>query len=89
MSTPFLATTEALCNVARTTVEPATTTGAITPNGVTRPVRPTPTWMSSSLVLTSCGGYLYAIAQRGAREVEPSSRCSRNRSTFTTTPSIS
>ena len=69
------ATSEALCSVARSTVDPATTTGSITPNGVTRPVRPTPTWMSSSLVLTSSGGYLYAIAQRGARQVEPSSRC--------------
>ena len=40
------------------TVEPATTTGSMTPNGVTRPVRPTLTWMSRSLVLTSSGGYL-------------------------------
>ena len=54
------------------TVEPDTWTGSITPNGVTRPVRPTLTLMSSSLVVTSSGGYLYAIAQRGAREVEPS-----------------
>ena len=53
------------------TVEPATSTGSITPNGVTRPVRPTLTRMSSSLVLTSSGGYLKAIAQRGARDVEP------------------
>ena len=60
------------------TVEPATTTGSMTPNGVTRPVRPTLTWMSSSLVLTSSGGYLKAIAQRGAREVEPSRRCTRD-----------
>ncbi len=89
MSTPFFTTMAALCSVARSTVEPATTTGSITPNGVTRPVRPTPTWMSSSLVLTSSGGYLYAMAQRGAREVEPSSRCVRKSSTFTTTPSIS
>ena len=27
-------------------------------------------------MLTSSGGYLNAIAQRGAREVEPSRRCS-------------
>ncbi len=49
------------------TVEPATRVGSITPNGVTRPVRPTLTSMSRSLVLTSSGGYLNAIAQRGAR----------------------
>ena len=52
-------------------MEPLTSTGSITPNGVTRPVRPTLTRMSSSLVVTSSGGYLNAIAQRGAREVEP------------------
>ena len=64
-------------------------TGSITPNGVTRPVRPTLTWMSRSLVLTSSGGYLKAIAQRGARDVEPSRRCTAISSTLTTTPSIS
>ena len=74
MRTPLRLTSCALCRVAISTVEPATTTGSITPNGVTRPVRPTLTWMSSSLVLTSSGGYLKAIAQRGAREVEPSRR---------------
>ena len=58
-------------------------------NGVTRPVRPTLTRMSSSLVVASSGGYLKAIAQRGAREVEPSRRCSATSSTLTTTPSIS
>ena len=42
----------------------------MTANGVTRPVRPTLTWMSSSLVVTSSGGYLNAIAQRGARLVD-------------------
>ena len=72
ISTPLRTTSLALCSVAMPTVEPATWTGSITPNGVTRPVRPTLTWMSSSLVVTSSGGYLYAIAQRGAREVEPS-----------------
>ena len=40
----------------------------MTPNGVTRPVRPTLTRMSRSLVLTSSGGYLKAIAHRGAHE---------------------
>ena len=58
MSTPLRRTSSALCRVARSTVDPATTTGVITPNGVTRPVRPTLTWMSRSVVLTSSGGYL-------------------------------
>ena len=75
--------------MAFSTVEPATRVGTITPYGVTRPVRPTLTRMSSSSALTSSGGYLKAIAQRGARLVEPSRRCSETSSTFTTTPSIS
>ena len=58
ISTPLRTTSLALCRVARPTVEPATNTGSITPNGVTRPVRPTFTRMSSSLVFTSSGGYL-------------------------------
>jgi hypothetical protein len=68
---------------------PDTSTGSITPYGVTRPVRPTLTRMSRSLVLTSSGGYLNAIAHRGARLVVPSRRCSATSSTLTTTPSIS
>ncbi len=40
-------------------------------------------------MLTSSGGYLKAIAHRGAREVEPSRRCTEISSTLTTTPSIS
>ena len=87
--TPLRRTSSALCSVAMPTVDPDTTTGSITANGVTRPVRPTLTWMSSSLVLTSSGGYLNAIAQRGARLVEPSRRCAAISSTLTTTPSIS
>ena len=39
--------------------------------------------------MTSSGGYLNAIAHRGARDVEPSRRCSATSSTLTTTPSIS
>ena len=58
ISTPLRLTSEALCRVAWLTVEPATFTGSIHANGVTRPVRPTLTWMSRSLVLTSSGGYL-------------------------------
>ncbi len=45
--------------------------------------------MSSSLVLTSSGGYLKAMAQRGARDVAPSWRWSATSSTLTTMPSIS
>ena len=51
-------TSWALCSVARSTVDPATRVGSITPNGVTRPVRPVLTSMESSLALTSSGGYL-------------------------------
>lgn len=89
MSTPLRTTSWALCSVAIETVDPATVTGSMTPNGVTRPVRPTLTWMSRSRVLTSSGGYLKAIAQRGARLVAPSWRCTAISSTLTTTPSIS
>jgi hypothetical protein len=45
--------------------------------------------MSRSLVVTSSGGYLNAIAHRGARLVDPSRRWIAVSSTFTTTPSIS
>jgi hypothetical protein len=73
ISTPLALTTSLLCNVAWRTTEPATCAGSITANGVARPVRPTDTTISSSLVCTSSGGYLYAMAQRGARLVAPSS----------------
>ncbi len=82
-------TSWALWSVARSTVEPATLVGSITPNGVTRPVRPVLTSIARSLALTSSGGYLNAIAQRGAREVEPSRRWRPTWSTLITTPSIS
>ena len=82
-------TSDALCRVAISTVDPLTKIGSITPKGVTRPVRPTLTRMSSSLVVTSSGGYLNAMAHRGAREVDPSRRCTETSSTLTTTPSIS
>ena len=82
-------TSWALWSVAFSTVEPATRVGSMTPYGVTRPVRPTLTRISSSLALTSSGGYLNAIAQRGARLVEPSRRCSATSSTLITTPSMS
>ena len=89
ISTPLRFTSSALCRVAISTVDPLTLAGSITPNGVTRPVRPTLTRMSSSRVVTSSGGYLYAMAQRGARDVAPSARCWSSRSILTTTPSIS
>ena len=89
ISTPLRSTSNWLCNVAFSTVDPATSTGSMIPKGVTRPVRPTCTWMSSSLVVTSSGGNFTAVAQRGAREVEPSARCCAKESTLTTIPSIS
>ena len=58
ISTPLRLTSEALCRVASSTVDPATLTGSMKANGVTRPVRPTLTRMSSSLVVASSGGYL-------------------------------
>ena len=67
-------TSWALWSVAFSTVDPATRVGSMTPYGVTRPVRPTLTRISRRTVLTSSGGYLNAIAQRGARLVEPSRR---------------
>ncbi len=75
VSTPLRAISSSLCRVARSTVEPLTLTGVITAKGVTRPVLPTFTLMSRSLVVTSSGGYLKAIAQRGARLVKPSASC--------------
>ncbi len=89
MRTPLALTTSWLCRVANSTSLPATVTGSTCAYGVTRPVRPTPTLMSTSLVLTSSGAYLYAMAQRGARAVEPSRPWRRISSSLTTTPSIS
>ena len=71
------------------TVDPPTTTGSSSAKGVARPVRPMETMMRRRSVVRSSGGYLNAMAQRGALEVEPSSRCSASSSTFTTSPSIS
>ena len=53
------------------TLAPPTNTGSSTANGVARPVRPMLTMMSLRIVVFSSGGNLYAIAQRGAREVNP------------------
>ena len=87
--TSLRATSSWLCSVDICTVDPPTNTGSSTANGVARPVRPMLTMMFLSLVVFSSGGNLYAIAQRGARLVEPiSARCA-SESTFTTAPSIS
>ena len=64
-----------LWSVAYVTVTPPTDTGSRTANGVTLPVRPVCTSMSRSSAVRSSGGNLNAIAQRGACEVAPSSRC--------------
>ncbi|CAB4599150.1 unannotated protein [freshwater metagenome] len=55
---PFLIISWLLCNVALVIVDPATFTGSIKANGVTRPVLPTLTRISINLVLTCSGGYL-------------------------------
>src|SRR5699024_8971892 len=69
---PLAFTTSWLCKVAIETVEPSTNTGSMTAYGVTLPVRPTLTKISSNFVWTSSGGYLYATDQRGVLEVYPS-----------------
>ena len=89
IKTPLRTISSALCKVAFVTVEPATFTGSMYANGVTLPVRPTLTLISSKTVVTSSGGYLYAIAHLGAREVKPNCCCCDKESTLITTPSIS
>ena len=82
-------TSSRLWSVARATVEPATLTGVMCATGVSVPVRPTYGTMSSTNASTCSGGNLNAIAQRGARLTIPSRACWSNRSTLTTTPSVS
>src|SRR5450756_1133105 len=89
MRTSFLFTSSSLCSVACETVEPATKTGSSTATGVRAPVLPTPTWMSTTVVVFSSGGNLKAIAQRGLLLVAPRAICWSNELTFMTTPSIS
>lgn len=89
MRTPLALTTSWLCSVANSTSDPATVTGSTTAYGVTRPVRPTPTRMSTSSVLTSSGGNFHAMAHRGARDVEPRRPWRAISSSLTTTPSNS
>ena len=69
-------TSSSLCSVAVVIVTPPTATGSSTANGVTLPVRPVCTSIFFSSAVRSSGGNLNAIAQRGACEVVPSSRCS-------------
>ena len=78
-----------LCKVALVTVTPPTNTALSRATGVMAPVRPTCTVMSSITVLASSAGYLWAIAQRGARDTKPSSFCCAKLLTLYTTPSIS
>ena len=87
--TSFAATWSWLCSVATPTVEPPTKTGSRRAKGVARPVRPIDTMMSISRVVRSSGGNLKAMAQRGARDVAPSTFCRAKSSTLVTTPSIS
>ena len=89
INTPLRSISSWLCSVAFVTVEPATFTGSMKAKGVTRPVRPILTLISRSLVVTSSGGYLKAIAHLGAREVKPSIRWDAIASTLITIPSIS
>src|SRR5438128_9527067 len=67
-------TSSSLCSVAYVIVTPPTNTGSSTANGVTLPVRPVWTSIARRSAVRSSGGNLYAIAQRGACEVAPSSR---------------
>ena len=53
------------------TITPPTATGSSTANGLSAPVRPTLTPMSSSCVMAVVGGNLNAIAQRGSRPTAP------------------
>jgi len=78
-----------LCKVASDTVAPPTTTGSSMAKGVALPVRPIDTMIPLSSVVRSSGGNLKAVAQRGARDVAPSSRRCARSSTLTTVPSIS
>src|SRR3954465_14108307 len=66
-STPLRCTSLALCRVASCTVDPATLTGSMNANGVTRPVRPTLTRMSGSLGVRPPGGVLERGRPGGGR----------------------
>ena len=74
LRTSLRRTSSSLCRVARATVTPPTCTGVRKATGVSAPVRPTLTWMSSTVVASSSVGNLYATAQRGVRDTAPSRR---------------
>ncbi len=78
-----------LCSVALVTVAPPTNTGLSRATGVSAPVRPTCTSMSSTSVVASSAGNLCATANRGALDTKPNSRCAASSLTLYTTPSTS
>ncbi len=89
MRTSLRRISSSLWRVARDTVAPPRRTGVTSTTGVSTPVRPTEAQMRSTRVVSSCGGYLKATAQRGNLLAAPS-RFWRSRSfTFTTRPSVS
>ena len=71
------------------TIAPESRTGSTSTTGVRTPVRPTEAQMSTTCVASSCGGYLYAAAQRGNFDAAPRRRRQSRSSTFTTIPSVS
>ena len=75
MRTSLRRISSSLCSVALVTVAPPTNTGASRATGVSAPVRPTCTSMSSKVVVASSAGNLCAMAQRGARDTKPSCCC--------------
>ncbi len=81
-STSLRRSSSSLCSVALVTVTPPTNTGFRRATGVSAPVRPTWTSISSTSVICSSAGYLCAIAKRGARETKPSCSCQSRRFTL-------
>ena len=66
---PSRSISSSLCSVARETVTPLTTFGFRCATGVSAPVRPTCTSISTTSVSTCRAAYLNAMAQRGALAV--------------------
>ena len=88
MRTPRRVISSALCKVALVTVTPPTNNAFNAATGVIAPVRPTWKLTSSKVVMSSSGGYLYALAQRGARLTKPNFFCIATSLTLKTAPSI-
>jgi len=82
-------TSSSLWSVAIEIVVPPRRTGVRTAYGVTAPVRPTLTLMSSSRVTACSVGNLNATAHRGNFAVWPSRSRSARSSSLMTTPSVS